>query len=440
MLRARELEKKYDVGEIFIKLEGQNPTGHKYDRVAEVLIKDMIAHGLKKVVVDGSASYIKSLICFAEQAELEVYIPWFKNERWKKSKFSECNFIDYRNEKFESKTNFLMSQMNDMEYYLAIEGKTNTHISQMVLEQLSDELLHQMKFNVDTVFTQLRYGYTLTSIYNSLLKKWMNGNIEKFPSISCGTWENGNQIYNYYIEYNKVKTSMIEAIDEEYTHRNSGYLDKRLLEESMRAVLETNGGIVSIEDEELKNASRLLNKLEHIKVNYQEAYAIAAFIKLAEADEIKHGRHVIVLNDGKSVVKIDDVEDFNEISKDTLVDFTRTWLAQYSDSALETEEAIQNAMDKGYIMLASRNGEYEGICIIVNLGFDEFIPMYHLAYIGTNSNSKGRGVGSELIKHAIDLTDGNISLHVDLDNKGAKKLYEKYGFKHVYNRMIYYGE
>jgi threonine synthase len=71
------------------------------------------------------------------------------------------------------------------------------------------------------------------------------------------------------------------------------------------------------------------------------------------------------------------------------------------------------------------------------MGFKDFIPTYHLAYIGVKPGNKGRGVASELIQRAIELTDGNLSLHVDLDNKRAKNLYRKMGFDHVYDRMIY---
>ena len=114
-----------------------------------------------------------------------------------------------------------------------------------------------------------------------------------------------------------------------------------------------------------------------------------------------------------------------------------TWLAPYNDSVAETLDAIEKAMKEGFLLIAKRNGEEQGICIIVNMGFDRFISTYHLAYIGVKSGNKGRGVASELIKRAIELTDGNISLHVDLDNKRAKKLYTKMGFVHVYDRMIF---
>ena len=129
-----------------------------------------------------------------------------------------------------------------------------------------------------------------------------------------------------------------------------------------------------------------------------------------------------------------------EIGIDDLIKMTTSWLVEYRDSTLETREAIENAVSKGFVLLASRNEIYEGICVIVDIGFDVFIPKYHLAYIGTSDKIKGRGIGSELIQRAIDLTDGNLSLHVDLDNKGAKKVYEKYGFKHLYNRMLYKDE
>ena len=73
------------------------------------------------------------------------------------------------------------------------------------------------------------------------------------------------------------------------------------------------------------------------------------------------------------------------------------------------------------------------------MGFNDFIPTYHLAYIGVKKGNVGRGVATELINQAIEKTGGNMSLHVDIPNKRAKKLYEKMGFVHTYDRMLYKG-
>ena len=61
----------------------------------------------------------------------------------------------------------------------------------------------------------------------------------------------------------------------------------------------------------------------------------------------------------------------------------------------------------------------------------------NLAYIATNDNVRGRGIATELLSKAIELSKGNLSLHVDIDNDRAIKLYEKMGFTSSYIRMMY---
>lgn len=419
LLRARKLEKLLNIGEIYIKLEGLNPSGHKNDRIAEVLVKDAIAHNQNIIIANGSQSYISSLLYFAGIENIEVRIPLFKNERWKSTKFGNENLMDFRNLKHVSQQELLIQEAKDNDAYLAIEGFTNTHISQMVLEKLTDEIVEKLNYKVDDIWNQLGYAYTLTGSYNTLLKKWIDGGIEIFPTLYYGMWGQGVL----------KKTS-----------GGNVFMDEALVAETLQAATETNGEIVCVSEEELVAAEKLLKKLEHIKMSKNEAYSFAAFYQLAKEKKIKKGKHVIVLDEGKSIVKIDNMKNYDLMSKADLVEFTLSCLDKYSDNKLETEEAIDNAMEKGHILLASRGGEFEGVCVIANLEFKNFLCQYHLAFIGTKKSSTGRGVGSELIQRAIDLTEGNVSLHVEMDNKVAKKIYEKYGFKHVYNRMIYQGE
>ena len=190
-------------------------------------------------------------------------------------------------------------------------------------------------------------------------------------------------------------------------------------------------------DDLIKEAHNLLAKEEHIRVKKQEVLPFAMFLKRYKQDQINDGEHVIIIDQAKTRVKIRRLESFDDISKDDLLAYVDHYLDQYSDPIDDAKDALENAMDKGYILVASRDEEVDGVCVVVHMGFNQFIPTYHLAYIGTNPKSKGRGLGTELIEYAVDLADGNISLHVDLDNQRAKKLYEKMGFKHVYNRMIF---
>ena len=437
LMRARKLEKELGIGEIFLKLEGANPSGHKYDRIAEVLVKDAIANGFKKILVDGSESYIQSVMLFAQLQQLEVKVPLFKQEKWKIFRLNEELLLDLR----DKKGTFSRSQLRDIaeqnNMYLTCEWDINSIISHLVLEDMTRECIESMNFQVDTITVQLGYGYTLSSIYSGLIKSWVDKELVLLPELFCGANPSWQDTINKHVKKNEI-----DEMDTDQINTNEAALDLNdrhtdIVENIMKTIMETRVEMVGIEEEDIKKATNILREHENIMVSKKEAYAMAAFLKKAQQGLLKSGKHLIILNDARSEVEVCEIKDFKEQSKDDLVNMTKSWLAPYDDSVEETVEAIEKAMKEGFVLLAKRNGEEQGICIIVNLGFEDFIPTYHLAYIGVKLGNKGRGVASELIKRAIELSDGKISLHVDLDNKRAKKLYRKMGFKHTYDRMLF---
>lgn len=440
MLRAKKLEKYLDIGEIYIKLEGSNPGGHKHDRIAEVLIRDAVNSGRRELLVHGSESYIRSMRYYADLNNLSVRVPLFKKEQWKRSRLEGEILIDLREEKMENVTIYLRELAEKKGMYLISESDSNTIISKIALEEVAKECLERLSYDVDTVFIQLGYGYTLSGIYGTLLRSWVEEKMEGIPKLYCGTIQKGNSILDHYEKSMKINEGGIDAFKQETSSLYMARNNPEAIGMIMKAVIETEGEIVGIRKEELQQAVTLMRKLENIKLSKNEAYSIAAFIKRAKEGKLQEGRHLIVLNDGYSVVNIVEIAKEDAISNEDLVRFTREVLHPYSDSIEETSDAIRRAREGGHILVSSRNGEYEGICVVVDLGFDDFIPTYHLAYIGVKPETKGRGVASELIQRAVELTEGNISLHVDLDNDRAKKLYKKLGFKHKYNRMIYQRE
>ncbi|MBM7561988.1 GNAT family N-acetyltransferase [Fusibacter tunisiensis] len=397
LFRARRLEKILDVGEIYIKLEGANPNGHLVDRIAEMIVMEAANQKCNEILIMGSQNFTQIVRYYAELAEIKPIIPVFKSEKWKLSKINEDAFLDFRDEYTLSQYDLLKRISDESGAYLAFEGKTTQIFSEIATDEIMNEILIRLKNKVDNIYLQMDHGLNVETARWSAYKLWIEGVLEMPPSLFTAQSAKGK------IE-NEADTEIL------------------------------------VDDEVLKEAVKVLRNMEHLKLKQSDSLAFGAFYQSVKQGKVEKGTHVIILKDGKTEVKIDNLNDFDDVSKRQLVAYTREWLAQYADSFDETEDAIENANDKGFILLASRNNEYEGVCIVVNLGFDRFIPKYHLAYIGTRSTSKGRGLGTELIQKAIELTEGNLSLHVDLDNKTAKKLYEKLGFVHTYNRMLYKGQ
>ncbi|MFO7969846.1 MAG: pyridoxal-phosphate dependent enzyme [Bacillota bacterium] len=396
LLRARNIEKKLGIKRIYIKLEGANPSGSKFDRIAQRIVSSAIALNYNLIIADGSKQYLKALAYYSEIKDIPLKVPQFKNEKWKASFFNNINIIDFTNiskTKKDVKTENLANKENA---YLAIEGKNNTSLSENAFSEISKEIIEKLKYPADSIFFHSDYDFYYNSIYNSFLSDYI---------------ENGNPLPKLYPTH---------FIKDKYFYEKPNQL--------------------AVEEETLSEAYSLLTKLEHLKMKRKSATAFAAFLDQFKKGLINEGNHVIILDLAKTRVDIRKLEDFSEVSKDKLVEYVDFYLDRYSDPIDDTIDALDNAIKDGFILIASRDDIVDGVCVVVNMGFQQFIPTYHLAYIGTNPHSKGRGLGTELIEYAIDLADGNISLHVDLDNYRAKKLYEKMGFKHVYNRMIFHNQ
>jgi len=406
LIRARKLEKVLNIGEIFLKLEGDNPSGHKYDRITEVLVKDAINKGFSQILVDGSKSYIESVMFFANLKQLEVKVPVLKKGKWKIAHLDETTLMDLQ----DSKDTFSRSQLKDIakesNMYLTCEWDINSTISHLVLEDMTKECLKRMNYKVDTITLQLGYGYTLSSIYSGLMKSWIKEELSQLPQLLCDSNLSCHDMLSQYAK---------------------------------KIIMETHVKMIDVDDVDLENATSMLREYENVIISKKEAYAMAVLIKKAKNGLLSCGKHLVILNDAKSEVEVCQIKNFEEKTKNEFIEMIEAWLSPYNDSVAEELDAIEKAMKEGYLLIANRDGEEQGICIIVNMGFEHFIPTYHLAYIGVKSGNEGRGVASEMLKRAIELTDGKLSLHVDIDNKRAKNLYYKMGFKHVYDRLLFKG-
>ena len=62
------------------------------------------------------------------------------------------------------------------------------------------------------------------------------------------------------------------------------------------------------------------------------------------------------------------------------------------------------------------------------------VPENVLVYIATHKDYRGNGIGKLLMQKAMDVSSGDIALHVEPNNP-ARFLYEKLGFTHKYSEM-----
>lgn len=131
----------------------------------------------------------------------------------------------------------------------------------------------------------------------------------------------------------------------------------------------------------------------------------------------------------------------NEREFNRIVNFLFKHLDQFGDPAKDIAKAMNYSLSNqeakgGLILTEYDDDEIIGAVVINNTGMEDYIPEHILVYIAVHKDYRGKGIGKKLMKQIIDITTGDIALHVEPNNP-AKFLYEKVGYTNKYLEMRY---
>lgn len=129
----------------------------------------------------------------------------------------------------------------------------------------------------------------------------------------------------------------------------------------------------------------------------------------------------------------------NEQEFRAINDFLFQHLDQYGDPKEDIAKAMRYSLGQdnrpgGFVLAAKEGDKVTGAVVVNETGMNGYIPDNILVYIATHGQYRGKGIGKQLMRKAIEIADGDIALHVEPDNP-AKILYEQLGFTNKYLEM-----
>lgn len=440
LVRARNLEKELGLKNIFVKLEGNNPSGHREDRLSRLLIRDALEVDKQTLCVGSYGVMAESIAFLSSYYDVNcVFIFPEGSSLNNKEIFEKDNIkIIYHGQTDKEALDYSNQISKEKNWYNANPGIENNVLNMTALSYITNELNNQIKEDITTVFSQMSYGYSITGLHLGFRRLWIDEEINKIPMLYSCTTDSGNTIFESY-KKDSYKILPLDEKDLELDQYNMRLVNLKssVAQDALSAIHDTNGKITGVSNDELKKYVDKFKSLENIELGYENGYSIAAFMKEAKEGHLTKGNHVILLNDGRTNLELKEMTRQDNVDEEKIIKLIDQWLMDYTDPKIEIREALTNALDEGFVVFAYHNNVFEGIAVITSFGFEHFASKYHLAYIATNDNVRGRGIATELLSKAIELSKGNLSLHVDIDNDRAIKLYEKMGFTSSYIRMMY---
>ncbi len=441
LVRAVQLEKLTGISEIYFKLEGNNPSGHSEDRLAYLIIRDALSKGKNTIcmgtygVIGGSLSALAPIFNIKCKFYIPSQEPVLRKKQFENDYVQIIPFGRHYQDCVEESRRIALE--ND--WYNATPGQENNTINMCAFSFMAEELKEQMNGRAEMVFCQTSNGFAISGLNLGFREQWIRDEIEKIPRIIAVTTAHGNAIYESF-RRNMKDLVVLDTSQIHKTRINQYLVNPRPLngQDALNALYDSEGEAISISDHELLEFTQSYKKRDHVKISSSNFYPIAGFMKYARNGGLKNGKYVIILDDGHIDIEIRSLHE-SDFPKpmDHKQEMLDQWLGQYSDPQIEISEALKNTLDKGFVFGAYLAQELVGIAVIINTGFAHFATNYHLAYVATRKNVKGRGIATQLFHRMIEETGGNLSLHVDFENHRAIRLYQKMGFKKCYARMIH---
>jgi len=128
-----------------------------------------------------------------------------------------------------------------------------------------------------------------------------------------------------------------------------------------------------------------------------------------------------------------------DLAGDGLVDFLHEHLDRFTDDRASIARALEYAFSTeagkgGFVLLAEQGGETVGAAVMNRTGMSGYIPENYLVYVAADAGRAPLGTGAELVRCALEESEGDVALHVEPDN-AARRLYARLGFEEKYVEM-----
>jgi GNAT superfamily N-acetyltransferase len=136
------------------------------------------------------------------------------------------------------------------------------------------------------------------------------------------------------------------------------------------------------------------------------------------------------------------IEPITTLERMELISFLYDHLDEHGDTEENIGFAIDyalntNPMAGGFILTISEDEELIAVVVMNKTGMQGYLPENVLVYMAIHRDYRKLGLGTRLMTRAIQLTKGDIALHVEKHNP-AVKLYENMGFENLYLEMRYF--
>ncbi|MEZ2414622.1 pyridoxal-phosphate dependent enzyme [Muriicola sp. E247] len=296
--RAKALEREFNIRQLYIKYEGDNPTGTQKDRIAFAQVYDALRRNFDVVSLATCGNYGVAVALAANLAGIhcKIYIPeTYHTERVEEMRSLNAEIIRLPGsyEDVVSESSKLAAQN---EWYDANPGGANTPLQISSYAQIANEIFEDLGDAPKYCAVPVSNGTLMAGIYRGFVSLYKRGKTSRIPKMIAASSSYKNPIVQSFkkgLDFCKD----LEPANIRETKYNEPLINWHSFdgEEALYALRESGGEAVNVSDKKLKEMSSLLQKKEGFRILPASTAGLIALLEIHEREQMEPDRYVAVL-------------------------------------------------------------------------------------------------------------------------------------------------
>jgi len=303
LTRARNLEREYNISQLYLKFDGGNPTGSQKDRIAFAQVLDAMRRNFETVSLATCGNYGSAMAFAASLAGLgcRIYIP----EKYHTRRLAEMERFgaeivrtphDYEHAVWVSSET---AEREDL--YDANPGGKNTDIQLRAYGEIAYEIYDELRDAPAAVAVPVSNGTTLAGIYRGFVSLYRRGKTSRIPRIIAGSSHSKNPIVNAFRK-NLARCEDLNPQRIRESQVNEPLINWHSIDGdlALMAVRRSGGWVADASDKSLIALSRKLRDQEGLHVMPAATAGIEAFLQRHRESALPNDRYVVILTARRS--------------------------------------------------------------------------------------------------------------------------------------------
>lgn len=298
LFRARNLERELNIRQLYIKYEGENPTGTQKDRIAFAQVHDAFrrSYSIISLATCGNYGVAVAYAAYLAGMECKIYIPEsYHTDRVKEMEKFDAEIIRFPGT-YEDTVTESSRLASENSWYDANPGGANTSLQIASYAEIAYEIYDQLRDAPKYIASPVSNGTLIAGIYRGFVNLYKRGKTSRIPKLIAGSAAYKNPIIASFRAGNETCKDIDPKIVKE-TIINEPLINWHSFDgdEALYAIRQSGGEASHISDKKMKEMSTFLHKKEGYRILPASTSGLIALLQMHEINEMINDRYVAIL-------------------------------------------------------------------------------------------------------------------------------------------------